>query len=139
MGVTHDETIKGAVKAANASSKKVLADMMCVEKLEERAKQLVDLGVHYICVHTAFDVQETESPFESLARIQSAVGSDHCAIAGGINANSVNKVVQYKPEIIIVGNGITGQENKKETARMIRNILNSYEVKSTNRIDLEEI
>lgn len=123
MGITHDETIKGAVKAAKNGNGKILADMMCVQNLEERAKELVDLGVDYICVHTAFDVQDTQSPFDSLSRVQRIVGSQHSAIAGGININSVDKVVPFKPEIIIVGNGITGQEDRKESAKNIKRLL----------------
>jgi len=123
MGITHDETIKGAVKAAKNGNGKILADMMCVQNLEERSQELVNLGVDYICVHTAFDVQGTQSPFDSLSRVQRIVGSQHSAIAGGININSVDKVVPFKPEIIIVGNGITGQEDRKESAKNIKQLL----------------
>lgn len=123
MGITQNETIIGAVKAAKRFKGKVLADMMCVENLEERSKELVELGVEYICVHTAFDVQGTQSPFESLSRVQKSVGSQHTAIAGGLNVNSVHKVVPFEPEIMIVGNGITGQENRKESAQDIKKLL----------------
>ena len=123
MGITHDETIKGAVKAAKNGNGKILADMMRVQNLEERAKELVDLGVDYICVHTAFDVQDTQSPFDSLSRVQRIVGSQHSAIAGGININSIDKVVPFKPEIIIVGNGITRQEDRKESAENMKKLL----------------
>jgi 3-hexulose-6-phosphate synthase len=123
MGITHNETIKGAVKAAKKAKGKILADMMCVQNLEERSKELVELGVNYICVHTAFDVQDTQSPFESLSRVQNTVGSEHTAIAGGLNIHSVDKVVPFKPEIMIVGNGITGQEDRKESAKNIKKLL----------------
>ncbi|SHS24881.1 3-hexulose-6-phosphate synthase [Mycobacteroides abscessus subsp. abscessus] len=125
MGITNDETIIGAVKAAKKANGRVLADMMCVTNLEERAKELVELGVDYICVHTAYDVQGTQSPFASLARVQRSVGSKKCAIAGGINKESVNKVVEYNPEVVIVGNGITGQVDKAEVAKAISDILHA--------------
>ncbi|MCM3693905.1 3-hexulose-6-phosphate synthase [Neobacillus niacini] len=123
MGITHDETIKGAVKAAKKANGKVLADMMCVTNLEKRAIELVELGVDYICVHTAHDVQATQSPFASLAKVQRSVGSERCAIAGGINEESINNVIEFKPEIVIVGNGITGQKNKAVAAKKISDIL----------------
>ena len=123
MGITHNETIQGAVRSARKANGKVLADMMCVNNLEERAKELVELGVDYICVHTAHDVQGTQSPFASLAKVQDGVGSERCAIAGGINKESVHKVLEYSPEIIIVGNGITGQENKAQAAKQIKDLL----------------
>ncbi|AZO94143.1 3-hexulose-6-phosphate synthase [Halocella sp. SP3-1] len=126
MGITHVETILGVVKAASEVNKMVLADMMCVKNLEERAKRLVEIGVDYICVHTAVDVQATENPYDELARIQKTVGSKRCAIAGGITIDSINKVVDYKPEIVIVGGGITGQKNKKEVAATFRQKLDIY-------------
>lgn len=123
MGITNDETIIGAVKAAKRYNGKILADMMCVQKLSERAKKLLEIGVDYICVHTAVDVQKTESPFESLAIVEEVVGSKYCAIAGGINEKSIIKVAKYNPEIVIVGNGITGQKDRRASAKNIHNIL----------------
>lgn len=124
MGITHDKTIEGAVKAAKEFDGKILADMMMVSNLEERAKQLIELGVHHVCVHVGVDAQSTESPFESLKRIQSAVGSEFCAIAGGINRTSITQVTDYQPGIVIVGNGITGQADRRESARVINTFLN---------------
>jgi 3-hexulose-6-phosphate synthase len=124
MGITHDKTIEGAVKAATEFGGSILADMMTVKNLEERAKQLLDLGVHYVCVHVGVDAQSTESPFESLERIQKAVGPEHCAIAGGINQSSVARVLDYQPGIVIVGNGITGQTDQRESASVIYKLLN---------------
>lgn len=123
MGVTHDETVAGAVKAAKKYNGKIMADMMCAENLEERARQLVSLGVAYICVHTAVDVQNTQSPYDSLVKIQQTVGSEHCAIAGGLNASTVEKVVPYQPEVVIVGNGITGQADRKGVAESISKMI----------------
>lgn len=123
MGITHNETVAGAVKAAKKYGGKIMADMMCVENLEERAKQLVSLGVNYICVHTAVDVQSTQSPYDSLKRIQQAVGSGYCAIAGGLSLGTVEKVVPYQPAVIIVGNGITGQPDRKGAAAAISKMI----------------
>lgn len=125
MGLTNNETIKGAVKSAKKLNRKILADMMCVANLEERAKELVELGVNYICVHTAHDIQGTQSPFDSLARVQRSVGSERCAVAGGINEQTVSKIIKYNPEIVIVGNGITGEEHKLIAAKKIRDILHN--------------
>lgn len=120
MGVTHDATIEGTVTAARKYHGKIMADMMCVENLEDRAKRLVQLGVDYICVHSAVDVQRTESPFDSLKRIQSVIACEHCAIAGGINLNSIEQLIPYRPGIVIVGNGITGQADRKAAAAAIQ-------------------
>lgn len=123
MGITNDETIKGAVRAAKSVRGKVLADMMCVKNLEERAKELIEMGVNYVCVHTATDVQRSESPFKSLAAVQQALGSKYTAIAGGINCDSIHKILPYRPEIVVIGNGITGEKNKHKSAEYMKRLI----------------
>ena len=120
MGVTHDETVKGAVKAAKKYGRKIMADMMCVDNIERRACKLVSLGVDYICVHSAVDVQKFENPFISLERLVNTIDRKHCAVAGGVNLQNIGEVIKYKPEIVIVGNGITGANNKILAAEAIR-------------------
>lgn len=123
MGVTHDETVRGAVAAAKKYGGEVMADMMCVENLEDRARQLVAMGVEYVCVHTAVDVQKTEKPFDALRRIASAVGAGHCAIAGGVNPENAARLLPYRPGIVISGGGITGASNPAEAARALQSKL----------------
>lgn len=123
MGFTHDETIKGAVQAAKEFSGKVMADMMCVNNLVERANDISKLGVEYICVHTAVDVQNNENPYEPLVLLKSELPDIKCCIAGGVNSNSVKAISEIKPEIIIVGSGITRAENPKAEAEKISKII----------------
>lgn len=123
MGVTNDETVRGCVAAARKAGKKVMADMMCVERLADRAKELAALGVDYICVHAAVDIQARHDPYGELAVIQEAVGSACCAIAGGLSAETVSRVAPYAPEIVIVGNGVTGAADPKAAAKAIKDLL----------------
>lgn len=123
MGITHDETVRGAVTAAKKYGGKVMADMMCVENLEDRARQLIAMGVEYICVHSAVDVQKTEKPFDALRRISSVVGAEHCVIAGGVNLQNVAELLPYRPGIVIVGNGITGAPDPAVAAKTMQSKL----------------
>ncbi len=123
MGFSHDETIAGAVESAKKAGGEILADMMCVPDMAARAKRIVELGARYVCVHTAVDVQSTSDPYEELVVVQKAVGSAHAAIAGGISVKSVGKVLPYKPEIVIVGGGITSQPDIAAAAAAIRKAL----------------
>lgn len=119
MGFTHDETIVGAVKAAQEFGASVMADMMCVENLTERAKRLTELGVTYTCVHTAVDVQSRENPYGELKALKHALPEVRSCIAGGVNVDSIKEIVKLGPEIIIVGGGITKAENPGEAAKML--------------------
>jgi len=119
MGFTHDATVSGAVAAASKFGGAVMADLMCVEDLAERASALKELGVRYACVHTAVDVQNTENPYTALARIRSALPGDHCCIAGGISAQTIPEIAGHNPAIVIVGGGITKAGDPAAVAREI--------------------
>ncbi len=87
--------------------------MINVKDLEQRAKEVDELGVDYICVHTGYDLQATgEDPFEQLQTIKRVVKNAKTAVAGGIKLNTLPEVVHIQPDLVIVGGGITGQEDK---------------------------
>ena len=70
LGVSNDETILGAIKAAKQHGGKIMIDMIAVKNLVERAKEIDAMGVDYICVHTAFDVQKSgKDPLDELKMI----------------------------------------------------------------------
>lgn len=131
MGITHDETIRGTIEAAKKYNAKIMADMMCVKNLEKRAVELISMGVDYICVHSAVDVQKTESPFASLKQITNVIGHEHCAIAGGVNRENVRELLPCRPEIVIVGNGITGASDPVSAAVAIQDRLKESDISGT--------
>lgn len=84
LGTTHDSTIAGCVKAAKQFGGQIMADMICVQNLADRAGQIEKLGVDYICVHTAFDEQSSgASPLEELKTVTQAITVAGAAVAGG--------------------------------------------------------
>ena len=54
LAVTDDRTILDVAAAAKKYGKKTVADMICVENLKERSRQLEELGVDVIAVHTGW-------------------------------------------------------------------------------------
>ncbi|MFD0827761.1 3-hexulose-6-phosphate synthase [Neobacillus sp. M.A.Huq-85] len=124
LGATDNSTIKGAVEEARKQGTKILIDMINVKNLEQRAKEVDELGVDYICVHTGYDLQaEGESPFEQLQTIKRVVKNAKTAVAGGIKLNTLPEVVQSQPDLVIVGGGITGQEDKKAVAAKMQELI----------------
>lgn len=124
LGAAEDESIKGAVEEAKKQGKKILVDMIAVKDLEGRAKELDELGVDYICVHTGYDLQAVgQNSFEDLKTIKSVVKNAKTAIAGGIKLDTLPEVVKAQPDLVIVGGGITSQGDKKAAASKMQEII----------------
>ncbi|WP_141604699.1 3-hexulose-6-phosphate synthase [Terrilactibacillus laevilacticus] len=124
LGATDDETIKGAVEEAKKQGTKILVDMINVKEIGKRAEEIDALGVDYICVHTGYDLQAVgENSFEQLQEIKRVVKNAKTAVAGGIKLTSLPEVVQSKPDLVIVGGGITSQEDKKSVASQMEKLI----------------
>ncbi|WP_138418745.1 3-hexulose-6-phosphate synthase [Aquibacillus sediminis] len=124
LGVAEDESIKGAVEEAKKQGKEVLVDLIAVKDIAKRAKELDLLGVDYICVHTGYDLQAVgKNSFEDLQTIKDVVKHAKTAIAGGIKLDTLPEVVKVQPDLVIVGGGIAGQEDKKGVAAKMKEII----------------
>ncbi|AIF69551.1 iron-sulfur cluster assembly protein HesB [Palaeococcus pacificus DY20341] len=119
LGVADDKTIKDAVKVAKRYGIRVMVDLIGVKDKVARAKQLEKMGVDYILVHTGIDEQvQGKSPLEDLEKVVKAVKIP-VAVAGGLNLETIPKVVEMGATIIIVGGAITKAKDPEETTRKI--------------------
>lgn len=124
LGVSDDSTIKGAVAEARKQGKQVMVDMINVKDIEGRAQELDALGVDYICVHSGYDHQaEGKNSFEELAAIKRVVKHAKTAVAGGIKLETLPEAIQAKPDLVIVGGGITSQSDKKSVAAKMNQLV----------------
>ncbi|MFH5181324.1 3-hexulose-6-phosphate synthase [Paenibacillus sp. TAB 01] len=124
LGVSDDSTITGAVQEARKQNKKIMVDMINVRNLEERAREIDALGVDYICVHSGYDHQAAgKNSFEELNAIKRVVKNAKTAIAGGIKLDTLPEVVKANPDLVIVGGGITGHEDKKSVAAEMQKLI----------------
>ncbi|WP_409292432.1 3-hexulose-6-phosphate synthase [Peribacillus sp. SCS-37] len=124
LGTAEDMSIKGAVEEAKKQGKKILVDMIAVKDLAERAREVDALGVDYICVHTGYDLQAVgKNSFEDLQTIKSVVKNAKTAIAGGIKLETLPEAVKVQPDLVIVGGGITGQDDKKAAAAKMQEMI----------------
>lgn len=125
LGAAEDQSIKGAVEEAKKRGKQILADMIAVQDIETRAKELDELGVDYICVHTGYDLQAVgKNSFEDLATIKNVVKNTKTAVAGGIKLETLPEVIKQKPDLVIVGGGIATQDDKHAAAKSIKELIN---------------
>ncbi|PAK60816.1 3-hexulose-6-phosphate synthase, partial [Staphylococcus capitis] len=127
LGVAEDASIKAAVDEAHKHGKQLLVDMIAVQDLEKRAKDLDDLDADYIAVHTGYDLQaEGQSPLESLRKVKSVISNSKVAVAGGIKPDTIKDIVAENPDLIIVGGGIANAEDPVEAAKQCRDIVDAH-------------
>ena len=118
LAVTDDSTIRACVKTAEKYYADVMADMLCVQDLASRAKELEQLGVDIIAVHTGVDQQaQGRTPLMDLKELKHAVSSARLAVAGGIKLDTVDAYLSLDPDIIIVGSGILREKDPRRAAR----------------------
>ena len=121
----NNETIAGAVKTARAYEREVLADTMGVplERIPERAAVAQALGAEYICVHTSLDVPDAPDPLESMRLARQGAPELKLAVAGGINLQTLPRIIAAKPDLIIVGGAICKAVDPIETAKTMKKMI----------------
>lgn len=124
LGVSHLTTIKNAVKAAKRHNKLIMVDMIDVENIEEKTVLIDAVGVDYICVHTAFDLQQdTSEPLEELDIVNRVIHNSKSAVAGGVKLDTIRDVIKHSPDVVVVGGGITNQAEPAKFAQKIKEIM----------------
>lgn len=112
LGVADDATIKAVVNTAKKHDRKVMADMICIDDVRKRAIELDKLGVDYVCLHTALDVQGTgKTPFDELEQVAAVLKHAKSAVAGGINMNTIPLAKKFSPAIVVAGGALTKAED----------------------------
>ena len=98
-----------------------MADLIGARDIAERASQVAALGVNYLCVHTAYDVQKQGvDPLHEVRQVQPVVGSSALAVAGGVRPEMVTELLPFRPAIVVVGGFIANHRAPREAAQMIR-------------------
>jgi 3-hexulose-6-phosphate synthase len=123
LACASDATVSAAVDVARQYGKSVVADLIGVPDKPARARQLVDLGVEWLGIHTGTDDQAAgANPLADLEAVREAVDAQ-IVVAGGINARTLQSILASSPAIVIVGSGILGQPNPAAAATTLRAIL----------------
>ena len=95
LGVAEDASIKAAVEEAHKNDKQLLVDMIAVQDLEKRAKELDEMGADYIAVHTGYDLQaEGQSPLDSLRKVKSVIKILKSQLLVVLNQIQLKKLLQ---------------------------------------------
>ena len=117
LAVSADETIKAVADTAHKSGRKAMADLISITDIKARAKELMALGVDYIAVHTAFDVQKTgRTPYGDLKELMEVVPPEMCAVAGGVKPGTVAQYAELHPAVIIAGGALCNAPDVRAAA-----------------------
>jgi 3-hexulose-6-phosphate synthase / 6-phospho-3-hexuloisomerase len=131
LGVSGSATIAGVVKAAAAHGAETQVDLINVHNKLECAKEAAALGARIIGVHTGLDAQAAgQTPYADLSAVAKLGLDVRVSVAGGINASTVQQVVDSGADIIVVGAAIYGASCPADAARTIRRIADG---KTTHR------
>jgi 3-hexulose-6-phosphate synthase / 6-phospho-3-hexuloisomerase len=131
LGVSGQATIAGVIKAAAAHGAEAQVDLINVRNKLECAKDAAILGARIIGVHTGLDAQAAgQTPYADLNAVANLGLDVRISVAGGINASTVQQVVESGADIIVVGAAIYGAPCPADAARTIRRIA---EGKTTHR------
>lgn len=124
LAVADDDTVRGAVAAARAHGRRVVADLIQAPDPSVRGARLLALGVDLLAVHAGTDAQRREQrPFDALRSLREALPEAPLAVAGGIDAISAARVVPWAPEVVIVGSAIANADDPHAVATAIREAL----------------
>ena len=124
LGAAHDATIRGAIRQARARSRRVMVDMIAVEDVPARARQVDEMGADFVCVHTATDLHGAgHDPLRDLAAVAPLLDRTSLAVAGGIEPGSLPRIAAYRPAIVVVGSYITQNLDRRGAALGIRDLL----------------
>lgn len=107
LALADNSTITGVINTAHKHSRKVMADLINVQNIPKRAAELFSMGIDYICVHTAFDIQKQgRTPLGDLKALLTVIPGSHAAVAGGINEETLHDYLTLAPAIIIIGGAL---------------------------------
>lgn len=123
LAAANNVTISNVVAKGHEYDRIVMADLINLSNPDNRARQLEDIGVDIICVHTAYDVQsEISNPLEELKTVRASVKCK-IAVAGGLKRENIQEVIDAGADIVIVGSAITRHPNPTSEAKDIYDIV----------------
>jgi len=117
------ETIKETVEEARKEGKKVMIDLIGARDMISRASELKELKPDYFCIHTGLDEQRKgKRPSEFLEEYLKKVNYPY-AIAGGIRPEDIPLLIEFLPEIIIVGGYVTKAPDPVIAAKTLKDTM----------------
>lgn len=129
LAAAPDSTIKTVIRQAVIDKKNVMIDIVGIKDIEKRVSEIDKMGVSYICAHTGLDEQIMGiSTLKNLIKVKNNTHNAKIAVAGGINLSNLDVILDNKPDIVIIGAGITAAADRKSTAIKIKKIIDRQRI-----------
>lgn len=127
MAVATDMTVQRFVEVAKEYNAKVLVDILNLDNIEQRSRELLDLDVDYVGMHASADtVRKDEVAMTRIKRMMDIVPKEKAVVANCLTWNNLEKVLALKPEIVVVSGPIMNAENRREAAKKVRELFDRY-------------
>lgn len=128
LAVTDLATVEACVETANSCGRKIVMDMICVQDMPAKIRELESLNVHGLAVHTGVDQQKQgRTPLEDLRIMKKYAASSEISIAGGITLKTLPEYIALRPDILIIGGGICNAVDPVMSARKIYELVHEKE------------
>lgn len=120
MAFSDNQTIIETLLIAKKYKKQVMIDLLGIES-KKRVEELASLGCNLFCLHIGKDKQKQGKPnFEELFYLTERIQGIDLAVAGGIDATSIQDLKKHLINIVIIGSAVTLNQNPKLAIQEIR-------------------
>lgn len=128
LAAADDNTVKEAIKLGHDNEVMVLVDFCNVNNMSKRATEIDSFAPDYLCCHVGYGRQELGvDPVNELRQLE--IAKTPKAIAGGIKLSTFQDALNSTAEVIIVGGGIVRAENRIDTAKAMRRMIDELNKK----------
>ena len=125
LGLASSATIDGAKKVASRNNGKIMVDMINHYNPISKWPELLEMGIDYVCLHTAHDDAVTgDNSIEILEQFYKIYGGNNLAVAGGVKPDLIQGMSRFQPEIVVVGSYITDSAQPREAVENVRRVMN---------------
>lgn len=142
LAAAPDATVAECVQAGREYGAQIVADLLGVADPVGRAREVAALGVDFVGVHTAIDMQmRAEDPFELLQRVAETIEIPVC-VAGGIHSESVARAVEAGAAVVIVGGAVSKSPDARQATADLKRAMTegvSIPTRFYKRVGIEQI
>lgn len=119
MAFASDASIQAVLETAEEYDKKAFVDLLNVQE-KRRLEELDKLGIRSASLHIGKDMQQAGTGDNDYYKLLQAFPHWEVSAAGGLKADTLHKIKDARPDVIIIGGAITKSENPRQAAEQIR-------------------
>ncbi|RAK22074.1 3-hexulose-6-phosphate synthase [Anoxybacillus vitaminiphilus] len=125
MAFSEDKTILDSLEIAQKFNKNIMVDLLGL-KNRERIYELKNMGVQLVSLHFGKDSQQQTKFNLRMFDLVKGISGLKIAVAGGIDLQSLSRILSESPYAIIIGSAITNADNPQKVAYEMKKTMNSH-------------